>query len=250
MNDLVVTNETVFVAPHYIEELGCDGLTAEEIATSLGADVDVVRRKLRERGEYVILVDLGVKLSVGRIYNNNGVEFEEFFLSTEAAKLFVARYQNEVRDGFLKSLVVDSASLQRAAAKVTESKLTPDEYDYLLTDGNGKRLIELEKKYLAATSTLALENKRLKKERELREKGANEYITEEGQSMMDRVITSRLNLYGKNKPKYRRMLFNDLAERFFTKDKESEMYGGLPRKNLKAAIEYIKARRWSIMEGY
>jgi hypothetical protein len=47
VNELTTTN---FVQPHFIEELGEDGLWDDEIALSLGASPHHLRKKLRIRG--------------------------------------------------------------------------------------------------------------------------------------------------------------------------------------------------------
>jgi len=242
VNELEVVSTPVFVAPHYIEELRCDGLTAAEIAKSLTTDVDLVRRKLRERGEYDALLGLGLKLSIGRIYNNNGVEFEEFYLSTEAAKLFVARYQIDVRDGFLKSLVVDSESLRRISAKVAVSGLTQSELDHVVI--HGKRLIALEQRYLGS-----IEDAKHKAERDRRSQAEHTPISDEEYALLQRLMASRLKVFGRLKPKHRRDFYNELLDKFCYSHPEMEdCFFKLPRKNWEAALNYVKTRKWSPLD--
>ena len=48
MEELLVVKNDMFVEPHFIESLACDGLTDVEVAQSLEIDVRDVRKKLRE----------------------------------------------------------------------------------------------------------------------------------------------------------------------------------------------------------
>ena len=98
MNEITVLVKPIFVKPHYIEELGCDGLTASEIANSLNIDADAVRKKLR--GDFIHRMK-SLNLLERRMKNINGVEYDEFLLSTDASRFFVARHESDLGDGYL-----------------------------------------------------------------------------------------------------------------------------------------------------
>jgi hypothetical protein len=82
-----------FVEPHFIDSLGEEGLTAHEIAASLGVDAATVHRKLRRNPDALDVQQWRVMTYV--ISNDsNGLETETFALNTRAAKAFVAKYDN------------------------------------------------------------------------------------------------------------------------------------------------------------
>lgn len=94
-----------FVKPHYIEELGEEGLTAAEIAKAMGVEVDNVRQKLNrgwaertKRRNSFILSNVMMK-------NINGLEFYEWVLNTKAAKKFVGQYQSDAGDAYFEFLL-------------------------------------------------------------------------------------------------------------------------------------------------
>jgi len=67
-----------FVEPYYIEELGCDGLTAADIAKSLGAAPADVRKKLLGRGFIDRLKAQGFQALTTALANkSNDLEFTE-----------------------------------------------------------------------------------------------------------------------------------------------------------------------------
>lgn len=98
MNDLAVLDGAKFVEPHYIEELGCEGLTAEEIATSLNVPATKFREKLNTNFIHRLK---SLIIRTRMMVNINGVEYLEFLLSTDAARFVVARYDSEIGDGYL-----------------------------------------------------------------------------------------------------------------------------------------------------
>ena len=225
MNELVVSS---FVAPHYIEELGCDGLTVEDIATSLGIEATKLREKLNtnfiHRLESLIICE---RIMV----NINGVQYKEFFLSTDAAKFVVARHESVLGDGYLIYLIRRDRALSEL---LREKKMTPD--DLCLTFKNSE--------------ALALENETLKSERARRDKEANEPITSDEYALLDRLANARLKMFGRKKPKYKKAFATEVLDKFFQPGLEKGLYGPLLRKNWKPALDYVKARTWSLLEGY
>jgi hypothetical protein len=100
----LVAKKSGFIEPHFVPELGEEGLTAHEVAQSLGVEPEIVRRKLR-RGwfETAKLLKSFIMTKVKKS-NINGLEFDEFFFNTRAAKAFVGQYQNEIGLSYLEFL--------------------------------------------------------------------------------------------------------------------------------------------------
>lgn len=94
-----------YVQPRYYQELGCEGLSAKDIANSLGVDTTHVREKLSVRGfcERIEKQDMNTAIAMKK--NINGLEYTEYYLSVDAAKFFVAKYDNKVGDGYLAFLI-------------------------------------------------------------------------------------------------------------------------------------------------
>lgn len=205
-----------FCAPHYIEQLGCDGLTAEEIAASLDAKVNNVRMKLRE-GQNETLKSL--KVTIVTLKNINGVEYEEFLLSTAAAKFFVARYDNDIGDGYLEYLIRLDMAVERRCKEY--------EAAYLMQAKNVLRL------QTALTET-----------KEEYRNYLNEPVTAEELSLLDRTANANLKRQGKLKKAYKIGFKNEIIQRFFNPGEEPGTYSYLPRKNLKDAILHARNREF------
>jgi len=95
-----------FVKPYFIEELGCDGLTCADIAKSLGIAACDVRKKLVTRGFIERIDKQGYKAKTFVLANKtNGVEFNEYALDVDAAKFFVAKYDNDMGDAYQAFLI-------------------------------------------------------------------------------------------------------------------------------------------------
>jgi hypothetical protein len=207
MNELMV-REGQFVEPHFIEELGCDGLTAEEIAASLGTRVGDVRRKLRDFPNETLK---SLKFESSNLKNINGVEYEEFLLSTAAAKFFVARYDNEIGDGYLAYLIRLDMAVE-------------------------KKLRETAQKVLA-----------LEESKEQLIKESLEPVTEDELDLLNRVMRSTLRRYGKqNKLAYKVGFCREIMEKFYLPGEDPGTCTYLPRKNFKAALAYARGREFSV----
>jgi hypothetical protein len=84
--------------------LGEDGLTAHQIAESLGIKAKHVHEKLR-RNEWQHKKVPNWRVAVYTAANDsNGLGIESFALNTRAAKAFVARWANEIGDAYLDFL--------------------------------------------------------------------------------------------------------------------------------------------------
>ena len=79
--------ETGFVKPHYIEELGCEGLWDDEIAKSLGASPHHVRQKLK-KGKWSHLPEWQARAFPHMSENNR--KTHRYAMITEAAKVAIA----------------------------------------------------------------------------------------------------------------------------------------------------------------
>lgn len=102
-----------FVKPYYIPELGCEGLTAADIAKSLKTEPAKVRRKLEERNFLDrIKAQQFQARPIGRLNENNGLQFTEYLLDTAAAKFFVGKYDSELGDAYLGFLIKLESTVQ------------------------------------------------------------------------------------------------------------------------------------------
>ncbi len=85
---------------------GSLGLTTQDIADSLGIDVTQVRRKLSERGMLGRIKACNFNcMPIGILHPVNGTEYTDYVLDVNAAKFFIARYENKKGDAYLKYLV-------------------------------------------------------------------------------------------------------------------------------------------------
>jgi hypothetical protein len=101
-----VSVRSSFVAPHFIPELGEEGLTAADIGKSLGTEPAKVRRKLEERGFLERIKSQGFQAHpIGRVNENNGLEYTEYALDVSAAKFFAGKYDSDAGDSYLASLI-------------------------------------------------------------------------------------------------------------------------------------------------
>jgi hypothetical protein len=92
-----------FSKPHFIVELGEEGLTSLEIAASLGVEHRDVLQKLR-RGKWISHNCLIFKYAAYTTYNQNNKLVDVYALNVPAAKAFVARWSNLAGDGYLAFL--------------------------------------------------------------------------------------------------------------------------------------------------
>jgi len=205
-----------FCAPHYIEELGCDGLTSLDIAASLGAHIDTVRRRLRESNNETLK---SLKLLVSRKVNINGLEYDEFFLSTAAAKFFVARYENEIGDGYLEYLILLDAAVEKKYRRYKEAFLA-----------QSKKALELEMA--------------LKETKEAHDTLLNEPVTGEELSLLVRTVNSNLKRHGRLKKAYKNGFNLEIITKFYLPGEDPDTYTYLPRKNFKDAILYARDRKF------
>jgi hypothetical protein len=94
-----------FVRPYFIEELGEEGLTAADIAKSLGTEAKNIRKKLTSR-EFITRIEAqGFKVAIVTLKNINGVQYDESVLDTSAAKFFVGKYDSPQGDSYLAFLI-------------------------------------------------------------------------------------------------------------------------------------------------
>lgn len=240
MNELL-TLKSNFVAPRYIEELGCDGLTAEEIALSLGTLVGDVRRKLREQPNETLK---SLKLVISKKVNVNGLEYDEFFLSTAAARFFVARYESEMGDGYLAYLLSLESAFELLNNRMKSAGLTYNdvisilENNYALSQDRNR--IEEKVHLLEADRETLLE---AKKKLDAYESDVIKPITYFQLQSLDGFINKKIRGWGvKSKKKVYRMICWK-----FELLNESE----LPRNRLTECVDYVcSLSHWDVADWY
>lgn len=215
MNELMELKKGSFVEPHFIEELGDDGLTAEEIAVSLGTRVGDVRRKLRDQPNETLK---SLKYEISNLKNINGVEYEEFLLSTAAAKFFVARYDNDIGDGYLEYLIRLDMAVERCLREA-KSRIS-------LLETSERKLLALEKKI---------------------EDEGNKEATAEEYSKVNRAMTWTLKMNGRLRKSYQLGFVSEIMEKFYLKGEDEGSVTYLPKKNLEAALDHILTRKFNMM---
>jgi hypothetical protein len=82
------------------------GLTTQDVAASLGIEAKTVRRDLTERDSLERIKACGFKaVPFGTLHPINGSEYTDFVLDVNAAKWFIAKYNNKVADQYLAYLI-------------------------------------------------------------------------------------------------------------------------------------------------
>jgi hypothetical protein len=95
--------KSAFIKPKFIEQLGEEGLTAKDIADSLGVTLDVVHRKIK-RGWSDDNTAIFKATPYGALNETNGLQFDTYAFDTVSAKAFIARWKNERGDSYLQFL--------------------------------------------------------------------------------------------------------------------------------------------------
>lgn len=99
-----LSSKVSFIKPTYFEALGEDGLTAKDIADSLGVGLRAVHQKIKRQWNDEKDQDFRVITNV--IANDsNSLPVESYIFTTMAAKAFVARWRSDVGDSYLKFLL-------------------------------------------------------------------------------------------------------------------------------------------------
>ena len=220
----------VFVKPHFIPELGCEGLSSGEIAQSLGIQAGHVREKLGPRGGMDNLIELlGKDVSQDNIArvdfrNINEVEFSEYFLSTLAAKLFVALYQNDTGRAYLTFLVRQDVAVEKYMEVERQRQIAQ------------KQVLQLQEGLTEANKRCYDLSRRL-----------NSFLTEPASDHDYEGLKKALEFILKKnccyKPKYKQLITKDVANRYY-RDEQGKRLDYLPQKNFKAALMYIESLDW------
>jgi hypothetical protein len=87
-----------FVKPYHQEHLeGALGLSSHDIARSLGTSTEIIRKVIRNSKFEKFAQDAGMNIrTVVRKINGRGRPEQVYFFDVEAAKVFVARYSNDL----------------------------------------------------------------------------------------------------------------------------------------------------------
>lgn len=115
-----------FVSPHYIEELGEEGLTLHEIAQSLGIEFKEAKRVLEKNLSDYSAVEISTQQEIQEVTGfTYSRKVNSYVLNTEDAKFFVAGYNNDIGKAYRRYLIQCEKAVQKLA-KVRQ-ELTPHE---------------------------------------------------------------------------------------------------------------------------
>ncbi len=139
--------KAVFKKPEPQSKLnGKLGLTVQDIADSLGIEAYHVRQKLTSRGMLDRLKVLNLKaITIAMTNPTNGTEYTDYVLDVNAAKFFIAKYENAVGDAYLKYLVEVESDAQ---AEGVTSHIDPTGIAKMM--GNPEFIIEIANKWKEA----------------------------------------------------------------------------------------------------
>ena len=112
-----------FVEPHFIEELGEEGLTLHEIAKSLQIEFKHIREKLVDRKHIEKLNIVKLQYAAIATYNENNKLIDSFAFSVDAAKFIVAKYDNELGDSYTAFLIQCEKTLREINKKVLSNPI-------------------------------------------------------------------------------------------------------------------------------
>lgn len=98
----IIAENGSFVAPHYISELGEEGLTLHEIAQSLGIEFKEAKRVLEKNINDYMTVEISTVVNRGFMGQQ---ETSSYALTTEDAKFFVAGYNNDIGKSYRRYLI-------------------------------------------------------------------------------------------------------------------------------------------------
>lgn len=106
MEKVSAVSTVSFVQPHFVEELGTDGLTLHDVAQSLGVEFSAVKKKfdrmLTDNRVKSLYVHMDVTIESGT-YTERIIQ--SYGLATETAKFFVAKWDSELGDAYCRFLV-------------------------------------------------------------------------------------------------------------------------------------------------
>lgn len=98
----VIKTENEFVAPHFIDELGEDGLTLHEVSRGLQA----THQHVRDRLENLIRKGaISLAHAITCPNETNGLPVNSYVLTVEDSKMLAASYDNEAGFGYRRFLI-------------------------------------------------------------------------------------------------------------------------------------------------
>jgi len=138
-----------FVEPHYIKELGCEGLTSDEIAKSIGMQkghMHTLIERLRQDGDLIEVSNL-------ETLNSNGVKVKLYAVNIEDAKFIVTQSSTKIGRKYCRYLI------EQEKKALNYENLTPRQLRQLADlietrDVQAKQLEETNKKLEALTDDL------------------------------------------------------------------------------------------------
>jgi len=167
MTNLALVPNNGFVAPRFIEELGCEGLTLHEVAKSLEIQFCHAKENLMKNIKHYS----GIEVSIPSSNPVNPIT-KSYVLSTDDAKLFVSSYQNDIGFAYRKFLI----QCEKALLTPKPIKLpTPVEFAKLLL-ASAEREEHLTQALQTSQSKNSLLTREVKKLR-LNLQGKNEFMS-------------------------------------------------------------------------
>jgi phage anti-repressor protein len=115
--------QSTFVTPHYIQELGEEGLTLHDVAKSLGIEFKNAKVALEKNINDYTAVEISTTVASGPIRGN--VEVTSYALSTDDAKFFVASYRNEIGKAYLRFLIQCEKAVLRGTTRSGYEPISP-----------------------------------------------------------------------------------------------------------------------------
>jgi phage anti-repressor protein len=113
-----VSVRSSFVAPHFIPELGEEGLTLHEVAQSLEIEFKEAKRVLEKNINDYSTVEISTVVNRGFAGQQ---EVTSYALNTEDAKFFVAGYNNGVGKSYRRFLIQCEKAVMQIAQRTIQS---------------------------------------------------------------------------------------------------------------------------------
>lgn len=132
------------------------GLTVQDIASSLGIEPKHVREKLTSRGMLDRIKACGFNAVAFATHSANGSDYTDFTLDVNAAKWFIAKYNNTIADDYLGYLVkVESDAVQsgQTFGHVDPTNITSllNDPDFLIAMGQRMKDLQAERDHAIQT---------------------------------------------------------------------------------------------------
>ena len=169
MTSLQIVPEVSFVKPHFIKELGEEGLTLHEVAKSINIEFKHAKEKIErmiEKGRITVAVYTTSN-------ETNGLDVKSYYLNTDNAKFFVAKWDSDIGDAYTKFLI----QCEKAVEKMQTVIKLPTQLELAK---QVVQLLEQQEHQIKALETSQQNNAKLTKENKklrLNLQGKSEYMS-------------------------------------------------------------------------